>query len=395
MIILKKIIGFFFDSFMFLLKKIPVQKTIVFESNPEFTCNTYPVYKYLVDKMHIDKEYKIVWLVNDPDSVKPPEGTKNVKYVKYFQNCKSFKDKFIYYTTVIPAKCLIFSNRILGKYRDDQFSLCLQHGMPLKSSNGGYAIHDRCDKCLCVSHFFADNYHKDFDISYEKMFFCGFPRTDYLFSEDDILNKLSLSGYDKVIMWLPTYRKIDVKSVSKFNIEGTATGIPTINTPAEIKRVDEWLRKNNMLLIFKGHPAQPIDVSIKKELTNFLPVTNEWLAEKDIQLYELLGKTDALITDYSSVYYDYLLTDKPVGLTVDDIDEYISTRGFVYDDPFEVLKGEKILDNDALIAFLENIRDGKDSYKEERTQVKNRMHEFQSGNCTEYLCNMIMEEITK
>ena len=62
---------------------------------------------------------------------------------------------------------------------------------------------------------------------------------------------------------------------------------------------------------------------------------------------------------------------------------------------FEVLKGEKILDNDALIAFLENIRDGKDSYKEERTQVKNRMHEFQSGNCTEYLCNMILKEITK
>ncbi len=393
MILIKKMIGFFYDTFILMLKKIPIQKTIVFESNPEFTCNTYPVYKYLTEKL--GNEYKYVWLVNDYKNVRAPEGTKNVKYLNYFQNCKTFKDKLTYYTTVIPAKCLIYSNRILGKHRPDQYSICLQHGMPLKSSKGGYGIHDKCDKSICVSQFFKDVYHEDFSISYEKMFFCGFPRTDYLFSKEDILKKLSLSGYDKVVMWLPTYRKINVKSVAKFNIEGTATGIPTINTAEEIKRVDEWLRSNNMLLIFKGHPAQPIDVSIKKELTNFLIINDEWIFEHGIQLYELLGKTDALITDYSSVYYDYLLADKPIGLTVDDIDEYIKSRGFVYDDPFKVLKGEQILDNDALLSFLNNIHDGKDIFKEERTQIKNQLHEFRDGNCTEYICNMIINEIKK
>lgn len=391
----KKIIEIIFNCFITILKKFPIRKTIVFESNPEFTCNTYPVYKYLVEKKHIDEQFKIVWLVNDDKNVAPPKGTKNVKYIKYIQNSKSLKDKLAYYTTVVTAKCLIFSNRIVGKYRNDQFSICLQHGMPLKRSNGGYAIHDKCDKCLCVSHFFADNFHEDFDISYEKMFFCGFPRTDYLFTQEDILKKLSINGYNKVVMWLPTYRKSAVEKMKAFNIDGTATGIPTINTPNEIKRVDAWLRENNMLLIFKGHPAQPIDVSIKKELTNFLVINNEWVAEHDIQLYELLGKTDALITDYSSVYYDYLLTDKPVGLTVDDIDDYIKARGFVYDDPFDVLKGEKILTNDNLIAFLEHIRDDNDIFEQERTKIKNEIHEFQNGNCTEYLCEMIYKEINK
>ena len=150
-----------------------------------------------------------------------------------------------------------------------------------------------------------------------------------------------------------------------------------------------------MLLIFKGHPAQPIDVSIKKELTNFLVIDNDWVAQQNIQLYELLGKTDALITDYSSVYYDYLLTDKPVGLTVDDIDDYIKSRGFVYDNPFDVLKGEQILDNDALISFLENIRDGKDIFEKERTMVKNEIYGNDYGNYTQKLCDMICSEITK
>ena len=392
---IKKIYEFIFDCFIAILKRIPIKNTVVFESNPEFTCNTYPVYKYLVDEKHIDEKFRIVWLVNDDKNVKPPEGMKNVTFVKYIQNSRSLGDKLRYYTTVVPAKCLIFSNRILGKYRADQFSICLQHGMPLKRSNGGYQIHDKCDKCLCVSEFFADNYHEDFDISYEKMFFCGFPRTDYIFSDEDILKKLSIDGYKKVIIWLPTYRKSSVGQMKAFNIEGSATGIPTINTPDEIKRVDTWLRENNMLLIFKGHPAQPIDVSIKKELTNFLVIDNDWVAQQNIQLYELLGKTDALITDYSSVYYDYLLADKPVGLTVDDIDDYIKSRGFVYDNPFDVLKGEQILDNDALISFLENIRDGKDIFEKERTMVKDEIYGNDYGNYTQKLCDMICSEITK
>ena len=52
------------------LRHLPIKNTIVFESNPEFSCNTYPVYRYLIDKKHIDDKYKIVWLVADPEKYK-------------------------------------------------------------------------------------------------------------------------------------------------------------------------------------------------------------------------------------------------------------------------------------------------------------------------------------
>ena len=140
-----------------------------------------------------------------------------------------------------------------------------------------------------------------------------------------------------------------------FNLEGSGTGIPSMNTVEELKKVDAWLRQNRCVILFKPHPAQPIDRAVASELTNFVMIDNAWLRDKGVRLYELLGKTDALITDYSSVYYDYLLTDKPIGLTVDDIDDYIRIRGFVYDDPFSVLKGARITDNDGLIAFLSDV----------------------------------------
>ena len=356
------------------IKHLPMRNMIVFESNPEFSDNTYAVYQYLVDEKHIDEKYRIVWLVADRRHVKPPRPMKNTQFVNYKQHNKSLRDRLLYHYVIHTAKAIVFCNRIPGKNRKRQFSVCLQHGMPLKASNGGYVIKDNCDKCLCVSEFFADNYHKDFEISYHKMFFCPFPRTDALFTSRDVRAELGMDGYAKVFVWLPTYRKSALDAMAGFNIETTATGIPSMNTVADMERVDAWLRAHNCLMLFKPHPAQPVDPAVAAALTNFKVIDNAWLSEKNMQLYELLGKTDGLITDYSSVYYDYLLTDKPIGLTVDDIDDYIKNRGFVYDDPFTVLKGQKILNNGELIAFLADTLAENDPYAAARTAVKEKIY---------------------
>ncbi|HHU84095.1 MAG TPA: hypothetical protein GXZ23_02845 [Clostridiales bacterium] len=385
--------NFFIKQYENLLKKLPVKKTIIFESNPAFTDNTWPVFKYLYDNMNISKDYKIVWLTNDRLKDKMPTGYEDVELMNYGSNCKSLRDKFYYRYLLFTSVGIVCCNRILGLNREGQYSIMLQHGMPLKASNGGYCIKDNCSEALCVSEFFKDNYHKDFEISYEKMFFCGFPRTDYLFDTDNALEKLNLNNYTKVIVWLPTYRKSDNEKVLAFNIETTNTGIPTINTIEEIERVDAFLRENNMLILFKAHPVQPIDPSIANTLTNFKVIDNDYLLNNDVQLYQLLGESDALITDYSSVYYDYLLTEKPIGLTLDDIDKYIESRNFVYDDPFEILKGDKILNNSDMILFLKNVLKDNDATLNERIDLKNRMHTFQNGKSTEYAAKHIYEKI--
>ena len=122
-------------------------------------------------------------------------------------------------------------------------------------------------------------------------------------------------------------------------------------------------------------------------------MTNDDLDKKNIQLYELLAKTDALVTDYSSVYYDYLLTDKPIGLTVDDFKEYIKARGFVYENPQDILKGEYINDTDELIKFFEDVKNGADPHLEERTAVKNKLHEIHDGSSAEKIGEFIISHI--
>lgn len=389
-------IGKIYDTMFKCYKKaltfLPIKKVVVFESNPEFSCNTYPVYRYLIDEKHIDDKYKIVWFVADPGKYKNSD-LKNTSFIKYGDPSNSFFEKLKMFYILGTSKCLIYCNRILGKQRKDQYSLCLQHGMPLKKSNGGYCINDNCDECLCVSEFFADNYSEDFKISKEKMIFMGFPRNDYLFTKRDVLSEMGLDGYNKVFIWMPTYRKINNPKVAKFNIETTATGIPTINTVDQIIKVDEWMRKHNCLLILKPHPAQNISVEIQSKLSNFKIITNDDLSKKNIQLYELMGKTDALISDYSSVYYDYLLVDKPIGLTVDDLDSYISARGFVYDNPKDILKGEYINDTDDLLAFFDNVYNGKDLFAAERREVKNKLHKIQTADSAKMIGEHIMSKL--
>ncbi|MBR5427890.1 MAG: CDP-glycerol glycerophosphotransferase family protein [Clostridia bacterium] len=394
---MKKIAGFAADVVYRAIKKLPLSNTIIFESHPELSDNTYNVYRFLVDRRQIDKKMKLVWLVEDDKKVDFREYLPNTTFLNYYQNCVSAADRLKYHYYINTAKCIVFCNRNIGKHRSGQFSLCLQHGMPLKASNGGYCIHDNCDKCLCVSEFFADNYHTDFDISYEKMFFCPFPRTDDLFTERDVRSELGFSSYEKVFVWLPTYRKSTVKAMEGFNLEGSGTGIPSMNTVEELKKVDAWLRQNRCVILFKPHPAQPIDRAVASELTNFVMIDNAWLRDKGVRLYELLGKTDALITDYSSVYYDYLLTDKPIGLTVDDIDDYIRIRGFVYDDPFSVLKGARITDNDGLIAFLSDVLAENDIYARERGSIKEEIYKNAAliGHATEYVSDMILDALRK
>ncbi len=374
---------------------LPTKDRIVFESHPELSCNTYPVYKYLLEK-GINKDYEFVWLTEDKTKYKHINPSR-VRFLNYSQTAKNYGEKIQYMYTIATAKALVYSNKLPGTHGKGKISLCLQHGMPLKRSSGTYCIKNKCTAAVCVSEFFADNYSKDFRVDKEKMIFTGFPRNDLLLKDNDSVEKMGYDKYDKIIFWLPTYRQRSEQTLNKnahgFEMSVHGTGIPTLNTTDDFKTVNNFLQKNNCLLILKPHPVQDMSVTENVELSNFRIINDSDLRNNDVQLYELLGKSDALITDYSSVYYDYLLTDNPIGLTIDDIDEYIAKRGFVYNNPLDILKGEYITDKDSLLKFIENVKNGIDNTKNERTKVKNLIHSVTDGSSTERVGEYIIEQL--
>ena len=114
--------------------------------------------------------------------------------------------------------------------------------------------------------------------------------------------------------------------------------------------------------------------------SNIIFLTNPQLDELDIHFYSLLKDTDALITDYSSVFFDYLLIDKPLAFTVDDLESYGKNRGFVFDNPMDYMPGMKLYVVSDFYDFLSNCLNGVDEYSQQRLDVNEKVNYYKDGN---------------
>ena len=99
--------------------------------------------------------------------------------------------------------------------------------------------------------------------------------------------------------------------------------------------------------------------------------------------------SDALITDYSSVFYDYLLLDRPIAFTINDLNEYADTRGFVFENPLQFMPGEKISTKHEFIRFLENVYQGDDRYQSKRKEINDFCNYYTDGNNCERILKMV------
>ena len=146
--------------------------------------------------------------------------------------------------------------------------------------------------------------------------------------------------------------------------------------------------------MIKPHPLQVLDHIKVGELRNIKFITDKMLADNRIQLYELLENMDALITDYSSVYYDFLLLNRPIGFTIGDIENY--KRGFIIDNPLDEMTGEKIKNLDELKLFINHVLSGQDDYEEERATLIKRVFDHPDNmNCKRLYKFMVQNGLRK
>ena len=99
-----------------------------------------------------------------------------------------------------------------------------------------------------------------------------------------------------------------------------------------------------------------------------------------------------MITDYSSIYYDYLLCNKPVAAVWEDIEDFRRELGFAVDID-EVMKGAfKIYTLDDFKKFVQEIATGKDSLKTEREAVKKIVLHADDDQSTRRVTDFIIEK---
>jgi CDP-glycerol glycerophosphotransferase (TagB/SpsB family) len=217
-------------------------------------------------------------------------------------------------------------------------------------------------------------------IDQAKFHITGIPRNDLLILSDAEANMRKVFGdieKKHIIFYLPTHRDYYDNEIDESKVDGHIFFWPDFN----FDDFNDFLNENNILLITKFHYYE-LERFTARESENVKYLCDKALAEKDVYLYELLGATDLLITDYSSVSVDFLLLDRPIVYAVRDLDEYTATRGLMTE-PFDAwAPGETTRDYKGLKSAIYNALFDEDMYKDKREQMQRIMHKYNDAQST-------------
>ena len=121
-------------------------------------------------------------------------------------------------------------------------------------------------------------------------------------------------------------------------------------------------------------------------MKNIKILKNDELEEKKLKLYNLIAQANSLITDYSSVYFDYMILDRPIGFTIDDLKEY---KGYVFEKPLEYMAGIHIKDYNDFQQFLIDTIHGKDECREKRRKLNNIFNKYSDNKNSERITKFL------
>ena len=230
-----------------------------------------------------------------------------------------------------------------------------------------------------------------FNLDPKKVLITGQPRNDAFFNNNKInevnsILEIDLNKYSKIIFYIPTFR----------NGIGRTDGIINTNNLINLAEYDEnslndFLVKNNYLLVAKLHPLEESSIDMKEQ-TNIKILDSKNMLDYQIILNEILNLSDILITDYSSVYFDYLILDKPILFTNIDEAEYMKNRGFVFDNPDFWRPGPKVNNIDDFIKEIEILINDSNYYKRERDEVNSLVNIYKDNKSSERIFNNIFND---
>lgn len=374
------------------LKILPLRNIIIFESHPDFCDNSKTLFSKMIEHK-INEKYKFFWLVKDINRFKDI-NIFNVKFVSIKRDTIFEKIISELRNTILIVQCkyFFFSHINFARLnpRKGQIYFNLTHGQSLKDTTGKTTNYKKSSYILSISDFAGSLRVKTYQGGDSKIKVLGFPRNDLLIGNTDSFKRLGIykESYSKIIIWMPTFRR---HKNAKRNDTGTKeiSDLPVFKKYDEIIKLSDYLKKQNALVIIKPHPAQ--DMKFMKDIVaeNIKMITNKMLLDSEVELYEILGESDALITDYSSVYIDYLITNKPIGFTIDDIKAYQNVSGFLVQNPLNYMPGIKITKPDDMIEFIKSIIREHDEYKSNRERIRETFHKYIDNKSSERIIDFL------
>ena len=369
------------NIFPFFIKILPIQKNlIVFSSFGGRNYSGNP--RVISEKIHEKKlNYRIIWLIKKEAVI-----TDLPDYVKRIDT-DSFLATFYLYT----AKYWIDDSRKTIKYvkRKKQLYFQTWHGTPLKKIEFDakdklpkrYLAYAKKDSesityLLSGNRYSSEKYVSAFNIDPSKILEVGTPRNDKLASSKEKVPNLKKKRIN--ILFAPTFRN---------NIKDN--GITQL----------EWIGVDNLRKFFKEqrqelnfmtkfHPNVHRKLATDSKSIEYMKKHQITLINDGIPLEILFEEIDVLITDYSSIFFDFALTKKPIILFNYDEKEYSLERGFY------------IQLSELPILSVQNSYDLVDIFKKQREKLLESSQElldyignYETGASTEKVIELIERDI--
>ncbi len=236
-----------------------------------------------------------------------------------------------YFKILATAKYLVNDNTFIYNFikREGQVYLNTWHGTPLKTlgrkiKSEAHAIGNTqknflaADYLLYPNEFTMEHMVEDYmldNIGTGEIWLAGYPRNAVFFdtkSRERVRRQYGLEE-KKVYAFLPTWRGV----------------IGRVSGNAQVQQLSEYLAEldaelpDDYLLYVKLHTVSNAELSVEE-------FSHIRLFPEDCETYEFLNATDGLITDYSSVFFDYAVSRRKVILFTYDEEEYEAARGFYF-----------------------------------------------------------------
>lgn len=319
----------------------PNDKLIVFNSFGGRRYGDSPKAIYL--KMIEDPrfaDYSFVWAFRDPSNFYIPKG----KIVKI--------DTWSYFIAVLRARVWVTNTtmtRALNFKGINTFSLNTWHGTAIKKIGKNAIGKSRfiskgknyTDIYLAQGEYDQVIFSQAFGLSRERIKVIGLPRNDELVGSTDsnkvdaIKDRLSIPRKKKIILYAPTFREYERNGVDC-----------VLNLPL---CWDKWKNAlgDNYILLLRAHHAVVKSLNIHEN--GFIMDVSSYP-----QLNDLMIVSDILISDYSSIFFDYAILGKPMFCFAYDYNRYQEERGLYFDIRKE-LENEDIKTEEILLDSIMNI----------------------------------------
>jgi len=227
----------------------------------------------------------------------------------------------------------------------------------------------------------------EFDLDPAQVLVVGAPRNDRLLTADraEVRAALGVGDSTTLFCWLPTYRTATRRS-HRADGEPYPGGLPLDEDG--LRALDDHLGDRDAVLLVKAHPLTAPSPAVAR-CRHVRGLDGVALAALGTSLYPLLAGVDCLITDVSSVWIDFLLTDRPQIFMFPDRDAYAGTRG-LHLEPYDVwVPGPTPRTAEELLVELDRVLSGSDDWAARRADTRARLHAFPDAHSTTRLLDTL------